>query len=220
MKRVLNLVLGCKIGRYLEIDIAAKETWATKIPENIKTIFMYGGGNGKIYWDGIDSFYVDRQESFDICPYKTICAYETFLETDFDYIYRSNATGYYDLNLVNEFLKDKPTKDFYCGVHGNLNGVDFASGSSYFLSKDLVEKIVKNKEILYNYNLPGWQDDVIIGKYMQSLGISLNRSARRIDLIPEQITNELDMSHYHYRILNNGDAKSLYRIHELKCKNQ
>lgn len=40
MKKVLNLVLGCKIGRYLEIDIAAKETWATKIPENIRQLFL------------------------------------------------------------------------------------------------------------------------------------------------------------------------------------
>ena len=44
MKRILNLVLACKEGHYGPIDTAAKETWAIKSPDNIKTIFMYGGG--------------------------------------------------------------------------------------------------------------------------------------------------------------------------------
>ena len=215
MKKILNLVLGCKDSHYGPIDKAAKETWATESPENIITIFMYGGGE-KIFWDGEDSFYVDKPESIAICPYKTICAYETFLETEFDFIYRSNGTGYYDLNIVNKFLEDKPTENFYCGVHGNLNGINFASGSSYFLSKDLVKKLVENKSTLYGYDMPGWQDDVIVGRYLQSIGVPINPSARRIDLNPNDIDENLDMSHYHYRILNKGCARSLYKIHELK----
>jgi len=220
MKKILNLVLGCKEGYYVNIDKAAKETWVTKSPDNIVTIFMYGGGNS-IFWDEKDSFYVDKKESLDICPYKTITAYETFLDSDFDYVFRCNTTGYYDLNLVGEFLEDKPTKNFYCGCLGELNGSKFASGSGYFLSKNLVEEIVKNKDILYNYGMPGWCDDVMIGKFLtESLGIQIDPSAKRIDLAASEITDDLDMSYYHYRILNKGDASSLYRIHELKCKNQ
>ena len=54
----------------------------------------------------------------------------------------------------------------------------------------------------------------------EELNIEINSDCKRINLSPEDITNDLDMGHYHYRILNNGDAESLYRIHELKCKNQ
>ena len=216
MKKILTLVLGCKDSHYGPIDKAAKETWATICPENMNIIFMYGGGEGKIFWDNKDSFYVDRKESLNICPYKTISAYETFLESDFDYVYRPNGTGYYDLNIVNEFLKDKPTENFYCGIRGDLNGISFASGSSYFLSKDLVKKLVENKSTLYGYDMPGWHDDVIVGRYLQSIGVPINPSARRIDLNPNDIDENLDMSHYHYRILNKGCARSLYKIHELK----
>lgn len=215
---VLHLVLACKNSHYLPIEEAARETWVKKSPDNIKTIFMYGDSE-KIYWDGNDSFYVNRKESLDICPYKTICAFETFLESDFDYIFRSNSTGYFDLDLIEKFLQDKPLNNFYCGSRGEHNGINFASGSGYFLSKDLVEKIVENKDILYDYDFPGWCDDVIVGKFItQHLGIDINNSARRIDVNMNDINDKLDMSHYHYRILNNGNSEALYKIHNLKLK--
>jgi hypothetical protein len=213
---ILHLVLSCKTDHYLPIENAAKNTWIKDSPDNIKTIFMYGGSE-KIYYDDQDSFYINRKESLDICLYKSICAYETFLESDFDYIFRSNSTGYFDLNLIPKFLEDKPSENFYCGCLGMLNGIDFASGSGYFLSKDLVYEIVKNKNILYNYNMPGWHDDVAVGKFItQHLNVEINKSARRIDLHPDEICDDLDMFHYHYRILNSGSYQSLYKIHELK----
>jgi hypothetical protein len=215
---ILHLVLSCKNSHYLPIENTAKETWLTDSPENVKTIFMYGGSN-KIYWDDQNSFYVDREESLDLCTYKTICAYETFLESDFDYIFRSNSTGYFDLNLIPKFLEDKPFENFYCGCLGMLDGINFASGSGYFLSKDLVKKIVENKFLLYTYPLLGRCDDVIVGKFItQHLNVEINKSARRIDLHPDQICDDLDMSHYHYRILNGGNYQSLEKIHELKTK--
>jgi hypothetical protein len=215
---ILHLVLGTKNDHYLPIEDSARKTWAKDPPENIKTIFMYGGSQ-KIYWDNEDSFYVNREESLDICAYKTICAYETFLESDFDYIFRSNCTGYFDLNLISKFLEDKPLENFYCGCVGILNGIYFASGSGYFLSKDLVKKIVENKSLLYGYQFPGYHDDVIIGKFItQHLNVNINPAARRIDLPPDQVYDNLDMSHYHYRILNSGSSQSLYKIHELKTK--
>jgi hypothetical protein len=215
---ILHLVLGTKNDHYLPIEKVAKQTWAKDPPENVKTIFMYGGYK-KIYWDNEDSFYVDREESLDICPYKTICAYETFLESDFDYIFRSNSTGYFDLNLIPKFLEGKPLENFYCGCVGVLNGIYFASGSGYFLSKDIVKEIVKSKSLLYSYQLPGWCDDVIVGKFItQHLNIEINKSARRIDLHPDEVCDNLDMSHYHYRILNGGNCQSLKKIHQLKTK--
>jgi hypothetical protein len=219
---VLHFVLGVSDNHYTPIEKAAKDTWFKYDLDNIKTIFMYGGSD-TIYWDGEDSFYVDRPENhyYNICLYKTIKAFETFIETDFDYVYRTNNSGYFDLNEVSKFVENKPLEKFYCGWRGELNGVDFASGSGYFLSKDLVIEIIKNKELLYNYGMPGWCDDVMVGKFItQFLKIPIDSSAKRIDINPKDIPEDLDMSCYHYRVINNGNANSLYRIHELKCKNQ
>jgi hypothetical protein len=215
---ILHLVLAAKTDHYSPIIDTAKKTWMKNSPKNIKTIFMYGGSD-KIYWDNKDSFYVNRPESLDLCFYKIICAYETFLETDFDYIFRSNCTGYFDLINLNKFIENKPLKNFYCGCNGVLNGVNFASGSGYFISKDLVESIVENKHILFEYGMPGYFDDVAIGKFItQYLNVEIDDSARRIDLSPNQITDDLDMSHYHYRILNSGNCESLQKIYKLKNK--
>lgn len=218
---ILHLVLGTKNDHYSPIENAAKQTWIKRCPKNIKTIFMYGGSEKK-YWDGEDSFYVDRPEDHynNICLYKTITAFEMFIESNFDYIYRTNNTGYFDLNLVSQFMENKSKKNFYCGHPGVYNNINFASGSSYFLSRDLVEKIIEDQDIIYSYNFPGWCDDVSIGRYVtETLGIEINKEAKRIDLNPQDISDDLDMLHYHYRILNKGDINSIYSIHELKCKN-
>ena len=217
---ILHLVLGTKSGHYSSIEKVAKDTWAKKCPKNIKTIFMYGGAD-KIYWDNEKSFYVDKPEGLNICLYKTLLAFETFLESNFDYIFRSNNTGYFDYNLINQFIEDKPLEKFYCGCLGKVNNINFASGSGYFLSKDLVSEIVKNKNLLLSYGIPNGCgegcDDVLIGKFItEVLNIVINSSAKRLDLSPEDISNNLDMSHYHYRILYNGNWDSLYKIHELK----
>lgn len=213
---ILHLVLGCKNDHYISIESAAKDTWLQSSQSNIKTVFLYGNSD-KVYWDGKDSFFVDRPESLTICLYKTILAFECFLDSNFDYIFRSNNTGYFDYKLINEFIIDKPKKKFYCGILGDHNNISFASGSGYFLSKDIAEKIVLNKNILFDYNLPGYYDDVCIGKYItQDLKIDINKSARRLDLDLSNISNDIDLSHYHYRILNKGNSESLYKIHTLK----
>lgn len=219
---ILHLVLGCKNDHYANIKKAAKETWLKDQPDNIKTIFLYGNSD-KIYWDSNDSFYVDAQENLSLCLYKTVVAYETFLDSNFDYIFRSNCTGYFDYRLINKFIHTKSKNNFYCGCIGYYNNICFASGSGYFLSKDLVTEIVKNKSDLYTYNIPepyGQYDDVVIGKFItENLKIPIDLSARRLDISDSDINDNLDMTHYHYRILFKGSANALYKIHELKTKN-
>ncbi len=245
-KNVLHLVLGCKSHPYSLIEDAAKKTWMTKTPDNIKSIFMYGGSSN-IFWDEKNSFYVDRPENhfYNICMYKTIKAFEIFIETDYDYIYRTNNTGYFDLFRVNDFLKDKPTENFYCGsiqYYGKSkdtptapeNSIKYASGASYFLSKDIVKLIIENQNVLYSYNLPGWCDDVAMGKLItEHLGIDIDSRSERLIVSYENtaeprvlIDDNLDMSHYHYRIQDSADGnpdnniKSMFKIHELKLNNQ
>jgi hypothetical protein len=232
-KNILHLVLGSKENHYKMIENVAKKTWMKNSPENIKTIFMYGGEN-KIFWDNFDSFYVDRPEShaYFICLYKTIKAFEWFYQSDFDYIYRTNCTGYFDLNLVSEYLSDKPTENYYSGYIVKHDEVEFASGASFFLSKDIVKKIIDNQDILFSYGYPGWMDDVAIGKFINNhLGIKVDKhmtdnELRRI-VTPENIDDNLDMGQFHYYVeprnsnLENvtaGYIDILNKIHTLKTR--
>lgn len=239
---ILHLVLGCKSFHYTPIENAAKETWLKNPPENIKTIFMYGESD-KIYWDGEESFYVNRPENhhYNICLYKTITAFEWFIESEFDYVYRTNNTGYFDLNKVNKFVEGKPTENFYCGnsqmYERSFNtptapypGINYASGASFFLSKDIVKKIIEHKDIIYSYNLPGWCDDVSMGKFItEYLNIDIDKSSERIIVSYDNhehprivIDDNLDLSHYHYKIQDSSDGnsvnniKSMFKIHQLK----
>jgi hypothetical protein len=234
---ILHLILGVQSPHYTPIENAAKETWLKNPPENIKTIFMYGGSN-KIYWDGEESFYVDRPEShyYNICLYKTITAFEWFIESEFDYVYRTSNTGYFDLNEVSKFVQNKPTENFYCGnsqiYERSSNtptapypGINYASGASYFLSKDIVKKIIENKEILYSYNLPGWCDDVSMGKFItEYLKININKDSKRLNVTLDDINQDMDLSQYHYKIeessLGNSikNVESIYKIYEFKNK--
>lgn len=232
---VLHLVLGTKNPHFTPIENAAKETWFKNCPSTIKTIFMYGG-SPNIFWDGEESFYVDRPEShtYNICLYKTITAFEWFMETNFDYVYRTNNSGYFDLNEVERFIQNKPTENFYCGnsqiYERSSNtptapypGINYASGASYFLSRDLVKKVIENKEVIYSYNLPGWCDDVSMGKLItEHLKVPVDNSSRRLLVTFDDINENMDLSHYHYRVEessrgdSNGNVNSLYKLHNLK----
>lgn len=232
---ILHLVLGCKNSHYTPIENAAKQTWLKNPPENIKTIFIYGGSD-KIYWDGEESFYVNMPENhhYNICLYKTITAFEWFIGSEFDYVYRTNNTGYFDLNVVNKFVEDKPTENFYCGNSQTYERssnmptalypeINYASGASFFLSKDIVKKIIENKEIIYSYNLPGWCDDVSIGKFItEHLKVNIDQRSKRLCVTFDDIGEGMDLSHYHYRIeesaLGNSikNIQAIYKIYNFK----
>lgn len=240
---ILHLVLGCKNQYYEKIEETARNTWMKMCPENIKTIFMYGNSS-EIYWDNNDSFYVNRPEGheYNICLYKTLMAFKVFIESDFDYIYRTNNTGYFDLKMTSSFLEDKPRDNFYCGnsqlfqksentPYAPNRGINYASGASFFLSRDIVEKIIDDEEIIYSYGFPGWCDDVSIGKYItEHLKIDIDKSPKRLHVnlkedqllygeINKKIDKNLDMSQYYYRIVEDSienKTKSIKKIHTLK----
>lgn len=230
-KNILHLVLGNKNGHYKNIEKISRSTWMKKSPDNVKTIFMYGDSD-TIYWDEDSSFYVDRMEGHQnsVCLYKTIKAFEFFYESNFDYVYRTNCTGYFDLEIASSFVEDKPIHNFYCGFIGKHQEISFASGASYFLSKDIVKKIIENQDILFSYRYPGWMDDVAIGKFVtEELGIPISNEitskSLRVIVTPESIEDDLDMSQFHYyleprnsKVKNLSEAyiKLLNTIHNLK----
>ena len=110
---------------------------------------------------------------------KTIEAFAASIQNfDFDFIYRTNVSSYVDLSKLNEFIKNKPQNGYYGGAIGDHQGIEFASGCGYFLSRDLVIKVLENRD-LWDHNLI---DDVSLGKLLtRELNIEV-QEVKRIDL--------------------------------------
>lgn len=131
---------------------------------------------------------------------KTIEAFTASMQDfDFDFIYRTNVSSYVDLAKLNEFIKDKPLSGYYAGVIGDHQGIKFASGSGYFISRDLVNKVLEKRD-LWDHNLI---DDVSLGKLLISeLKVQI-QEVERVDLDtvnfnPVQIKSK-SQNIFHYR---------------------
>ncbi len=110
---------------------------------------------------------------------KTLDAFDiSFRDFEFDYIYRTNVSSYLDLARLQKFVEDKPRDNFYAGLIGNYYGINFASGSGYFISRDLVSRVLQNKD-LWDHNLV---DDVSLGKLLTREFIIDIQKVERVDL--------------------------------------
>ena len=131
---------------------------------------------------------------------KTLEAFEASMKNfDFDYIYRTNVSSYIDLDGLNDFLRDKPKASFYAGVIGSYQGISFASGSGYFISRDLVEKVIQKKDS-WDHN---YIDDVSLGKLLTNEMKIPIQKVERVDLNSEildimEIKN-IEKSIFHFR---------------------
>lgn len=136
---------------------------------------------------------------------KTIDAFDASIrELDFDYIFRTNVSSYLDLKGLQRFVAAKPRNSFYAGAIGNHEGIDFASGCGYFISRDLVIKVLSNRE-LWDHN---YIDDVSLGKLLtQDLNIDI-QEVKRVDLnstgldMDRIIDNSLSTFHYRCKATN------------------
>jgi hypothetical protein len=131
---------------------------------------------------------------------KTLDVFDTsILEFEFDYIFRTNVSSYLDLKGLQRFLEDKPRSGFYAGVVGNHQGINFASGCGYFISRDLVIKVLRNRD-LWDHNLI---DDVSLGKLLtEELYVDIQQ-VRRIDLNSTDMNfdkiRDSRLTTFHYR---------------------
>jgi hypothetical protein len=131
---------------------------------------------------------------------KTLDAFDaSILEFEFDYIFRTNVSSYLDIKELQRYVTGKPNSSYYAGVIGNHQGINFASGCGYFISRDVVIKVLKNRD-LWDHNLI---DDVSLGKLLtEELNINI-QEVKRIDLISADL--DLDqirdnpLSVFHYR---------------------
>jgi hypothetical protein len=166
-----------------------------------------------------DLIYTTVPDLYSLIGIKTIEAFKASINNfDFDYIYRTNVSSYIDLIKLKEFVNNKPREGYYGGAVGTHQGISFASGCGYFLSRDVVKKVLENRK-LWDHNLI---DDVSLGKLLTK---ELNIEVQEIGRLDLESTNfsplEIEFKSqtiFHYRCkaaspdLTVQIMKSLHRI--------
>lgn len=202
MKRTLILVLAADNG-YSHIVEGIRETWGRTLPEGARVLYYYGRREGhprpqpgRVLRLG-DTLICDVRDSLDTVLAKTLMAFEHVLATEeFDYVFRCCCGSYVDTRALVNFVQDKPTEKFYCGVPREHWGYPYAAGSGYFLSKDLVRLIVAQKDAIEEFKFPGHIDDVAVGRVLQQTGVAIYPGA--VVLENTSAVRE-GCYHYHFR---------------------
>jgi hypothetical protein len=211
--KVLIIVLS-----YDDNDIYTKfyksqvDTWDSIILDDVSTYYLFGNNNINKILD--NKLLVDVKEiSISICGYKTLNAFNLIKNMDFDYIFRTNSSSYVDKKLLIEFINSKPKNNYYSGAIGQYDGIQFASGCGYFLSKDLINLVIENVN-LWDHNLI---DDVALAKLLSRFDVypQLNQ---RFDITDN---NSIDIAnnYFHYRLNTHNreyDISNMYKIFNIK----
>ena len=227
-KKIIIMVMCSSNPTYTELENTIKETWFNLKTDEVEILFYKDSNLPQASLVGNDLLLPCR-DGLEYCGIKTILALNWVVQNyNFDYIYRSNLGAYVDPIKMLKFLEDKPKNSFYCGIIGIDSyylgrPVKFASGSGYFLSKNLVDIVVKNYQL--------WQhraiDDVAMGELLGRFGVEVNKSAIRLSLCDDrekeyQIGDKEvdiipDSDLYHIRLRSNDrkqDIKNMKMIYE------
>ena len=152
----------------------------------------------EVYFIKVDSeLQSDYELSFDVIwskvennvstgmVHRTLLSIEALMPRieEFDYVLRTNLSSFYVFPRLLKFINTLPRNNCYCGVIGHA-GVPFVSGAGFLLSRDLVKKMVSEKESLLAPS-PVYEEDLIIGKFFYD---------RNIDMIPASRINFLTLS--------------------------
>lgn len=198
--KIIILVLSMDSDIYINLERTIRETWGNN---HICKIYYYYGGFDKLHLDG-DIIKCTSNEGLYNIGHKTIESFQYLFDNEeFDFIFRTNSSSFINIYKMIEFLSNKPKERFYCGYINMLKETKilFASGSGYFLSKDVVKLILENKD-KWNHE---FIDDVSLGILCRELSIDLVQSKRcDISNVDMEITSDLLNNHFHFRCKTNS----------------
>jgi hypothetical protein len=220
--KLIILIIASKEEIYEEFQKAQRNTWIKDIENrnDIKYFYVY---NGHHKFEVInDKIFCVHEENINNILKKTIDAFNYINENyDYDYILRTNLCSYFIIDNLLKKLENKPKENLYWGViNYYFNPINYISGTCIILTKDLIKKIITNREKI-NYNNV---EHMSIGTPVDdmSLGIFLNYDykyidAHRIDIEYNDLNyNELDIDNfYHIRFKSNNrkiDIKRMYAL--------
>lgn len=193
--RTLVLVLSALQRPYPDLIRAQKRTWAARDLADVDVLFYYGGAETLRH--GRDLFVAAPDTYWEI-GHKTLACFEYVLQTlEFDLVFRTNCSSYVDLPNLRAWVSEHAVASrFYAGVLGfhPPAGDVYASGSGYFLSRDLVERVVQERASWDH----GLHDDVALGKLLARAGVT-PAPTPRVDVPDVREARRIDTSHFHFR---------------------
>jgi hypothetical protein len=217
----LVLVLATRRPPFPELVDVAKRTWASVDVDEVGVLFYYGGGD-RFALEGGD-LTVPVADDLPNVGRKTLACFEYVLERmEFDLIFRTNCSTYIDLLNLQRYVKEhaEPTR-FYAGKGASVDGIDFATGTGIFLSRDLVGLLVEEQASWDHTYL----DDVAIAKVLRAHAIE-RRYAPRVMYTRVRDARRVDTSEFHFRCKTAatesasraGDVEIMARIHDAFVK--
>lgn len=215
--KVLIIVLSYQDnGIYSKFYKAQKDTWGSIHLDGVETYYLLGNHHCNEIIN--DEILTNFNYSYANCGNRTIKAFELTNHIEYDYIFRTNSSSYIDKELLIKHLENKPKNKFYSGAIGNHNGILFASGCGFFISKDLVKLVLDNKDI-FEHNI---MDDVDLGNFLITHKVDIVDS-ERFDLVYSDNfdINLIPNNYFHYRLKNDNrdiDIENMYNIFKNKIK--
>lgn len=149
MKKVLILVLSSDFPPYSQMIQTSLETWDSVIVDNAETIFYCSQKDNPIGKDTDKVKYFDVNNTIFDMGHKNLAMFEWALANkEFDYIARVNASCYVDKKELVKQIQLLPDVNVFSGVEAqSQNGFTYVwGGMHYIISKDVIQKIVENKD--------------------------------------------------------------------------
>lgn len=190
---LLVLVLAARGKPYPSLVATAKRTWASARVEGVEVLFYFGGGELRLHGREL---ILPIDEDVAAVGYRTLAVFEYAMSTRSPaVVFRANASSYVDLPNLAAYVRSRlPSTGFYGGRIGIHEGIRFASGSGYFLTRDLVELVLGRRDE-WDHSLV---DDVALGDLLGRHGIA-PREVPRQDLMQIQDIDDIDLSGFHFR---------------------
>jgi hypothetical protein len=217
--KTLVLVLATRISPFPELVRTIKETWAAAAEPDVGVLFYYGGE--RLELEG-DSLTVPTGDDLPNVGHKMLACFAHVLERfDFDIVFRTNCSTYVDLPNLRRYVEEhaSPTR-FYAGKGAFSDGVDFATGTGIFLSRDLVQLAVDDREHWDHSHL----DDVALAKALHAHGVT-RQFAPRVVYERLRDVRKVDTSQFHFRCKTaptesasrEEDARIMRAVHDAFC---
>lgn len=118
-------------------------TWACSKVEGVRVVFYLGGSQTLEFDDPV--LHLPCPDDYPEMHWKFKLALEFVQNWSWDFIFRTNASAYIDLQTLKNFASTLPREKCYCGIHGPTSNAKFlhVNGAGIFLSRD-VAMIVKD----------------------------------------------------------------------------
>jgi len=215
--KTLVLVLGARVAPYPALIRTIKSTWASSPVAGAEVLFYYGGE--ELAEDGNELVLPVSDGALSIGR-KTIACFGHVLEHhEFDLIFRTNCSSYVDLpNLSAYATRHARPSGFYSGFIGYRGELAFASGSGYFLSRDLAALAVSERE-RWDHVLP---DDQALAAVLAQHGVQPEPAPRQnFDRLRR--VRDVDTSLYHFRCRTYTrrrveDERIMREVHRVFCR--